>query len=57
MSVESARMIERGHYLYSVSCTICHGTDGGGGTPISWKPFGTLWTRNITAHPQVGVGA
>jgi mono/diheme cytochrome c family protein len=50
-------MIERGHYLYSVSCTICHGTDGGGGTSISWKPFGTLWTRNITAHPQAGVGA
>ena len=57
MPVESARMIERGHYLYSVSCTICHGTDGGGGTSISWKPFGTLWTRNITAHPQAGVGA
>jgi mono/diheme cytochrome c family protein len=57
MPVESARMIERGHYLYSVSCIICHGTDGGGGTPISWKPFGTLWTRNISAHPQAGVGA
>jgi hypothetical protein len=40
-----------------VSCTICHGTDGSGGTPISWKPIGTLWTRNITAHSQAGVGA
>ena len=57
MSAEDVRMVERGHYLYSVSCAICHGTDGSGGTPISWKPFGTLWTRNITAHPQVGVGA
>jgi cytochrome c553 len=38
-------------------CAICHGTDGSGGTPISWRPFGTLWTRNITAHPQAGVGA
>jgi mono/diheme cytochrome c family protein len=54
---KSARMVERGHYLYSVSCAICHGTDGSGGTPISWRPFGTLWTRNITAHPQAGVGA
>jgi mono/diheme cytochrome c family protein len=57
MPEESVRMVERGHYLYSVSCAICHGTDGGGGTPISWRPFGTLWTRNITAHPQAGVGA
>jgi mono/diheme cytochrome c family protein len=57
MPAEHARMVERGHYLYSVSCTICHGTDGSGGTPISWKPIGTLWTRNITAHSQAGVGA
>lgn len=28
----------RGHYLYSVSCAICHRTDGSGGTPISWRP-------------------
>ena len=49
-------MVERGHYLYRVSCVICHGADGSGGTPISWKQMGTLWTRNITAHPQAGVG-
>jgi mono/diheme cytochrome c family protein len=57
MPEESVRMVERGHYLYSVSCAICHGNDGSGGTPISWRPFGTLWTRNITPHPQAGVGA
>ena len=57
MPAERVRMVERGHYLYSVSCAICHRTDGSGGTPISWRPFGTLWTRNITAHPQAGVGA
>jgi mono/diheme cytochrome c family protein len=57
MPAERVRMVRRGHYLYSVSCTLCHGTGGNGGTPISWKPFGTLWTRNITAHPQAGVGA
>lgn len=56
MPAERVRMVDRGHYLYSVSCALCHGTDGSGGTPISWKPFGTLWTRNITAHPQAGVG-
>jgi mono/diheme cytochrome c family protein len=57
MPVERVNMVERGHYLYSVSCALCHGTDGSGGVPISWKPFGTLWARNITAHPQAGVGA
>ena len=57
MPAERVRMVERGHYLYSVSCAICHGTDGSGGTPISWKQFGTVWTRNITAHPRTGVGA
>ena len=57
MPAERVRMVERGHYLYSLSCAICHGNDGSGGLPVSWKPFGTLWTRNITAHPQAGVGA
>ena len=57
MAAERVHMVERGHYLYSVSCALCHGTDGSGGTPLSWKPSGTLWTRNITAHPQAGVGA
>jgi len=57
MPVERVRMVERGHYLYSVSCAICHRTDGSGGTSISWKPMGTLWTRNISAHPQAGIGA
>jgi mono/diheme cytochrome c family protein len=57
MPAEYVRMVERGHYLYSVSCAICHETNGSGGLPISWKPFGTLWTRNITSHPQAGIGA
>jgi hypothetical protein len=57
MLPERVRMVERGHYLYSVSCALCNGMDGSGGTPISWKPFATLWTRNITAHPQADVGA
>jgi mono/diheme cytochrome c family protein len=57
MSAERVRMVGRGHYLYSVSCAICHGNDGSGDTPISWRPFGTIWTRNITGHPQAGVGA
>ena len=57
MPAARVRVVERGHYLYSASCALCHLADGRGGTPISWKPFGTLWTRNITSHPQSGVGA
>lgn len=57
MPAERVRMAERGHYLYSVSCLLCHGADGSGRTPISWKPFGTLWTRNISSDPRSGVGA
>lgn len=57
MPAARVRMVERGHYLYSVSCAICHRPDGSGGTPISWKPFGTLWTRNISADTEAGVGA
>ena len=57
MPAERVRMVERGQYLYSISCALCHGADGSGGTPISWKPFGTLWTRNITADPNAGAGA
>jgi mono/diheme cytochrome c family protein len=57
MPAARVRMVERGHYLYSLSCAICHGTNGSGGTPISWKPFGTLWTRNISADTEAGVGA
>jgi mono/diheme cytochrome c family protein len=57
MPAERVRMVERGYYLYSVSCTLCHLKDGSGGTPLSWKPLGTLWVRNISSDPQAGVGA
>ena len=28
-----------------------------GGSSISWKPFGTLYVRNITSDPETGIGA
>jgi mono/diheme cytochrome c family protein len=46
MPAERVRMVERGHYLYPVSCALCHGTDGRGGTPISWKPFHIVDTQH-----------
>jgi len=52
-----AAMVERGRYLYTVaSCAFCHGNRGDGGNKISWKPFGTLWARNISPDPETGIG-
>jgi cytochrome c oxidase cbb3-type subunit 2 len=54
---EQAALAERGHYMYTVtSCGLCHGPNGAGGAKISWKPMGTLWTRNITPDPDTGIG-
>jgi mono/diheme cytochrome c family protein len=54
---ERAALITRGRYLFTVaSCAFCHGNDGSGGLKVSWKPFGTLWTRNITPHHETGIG-
>src|SRR5208337_389528 len=30
---------------------------GRGGLKVSWVPFGTLWSRNITADTATGIGA
>jgi len=55
---EQRALIERGRYLYTVaSCAFCHNPNGAGGQKISWRPFGTLWTRNITSDRQTGIGS
>jgi mono/diheme cytochrome c family protein len=55
---ERAALLERGRYLFTVtSCALCHGPGGAGGPKVSWKPFGTLWTRNITPDRETGIGA
>lgn len=54
---ERAAMVTRGRYIYSVaSCALCHGANGSGGLKVSWKPFGTLWVRNITPDSETGLG-
>jgi cytochrome c553 len=54
---EQAALAKRGRYLFTVaSCALCHGNDGRGGFKVSWKPMGTLWTRNITSDPDAGLG-
>ncbi|BCA55959.1 hypothetical protein W02_30990 [Nitrospira sp. KM1] len=57
-SPEHAALVKRGRLLYTVaSCAFCHRPEGYGGLKISWKPFGTLWTRNITQDRKTGIGA
>ncbi len=54
---EQVALAERGRYLFAVtSCSLCHGPRGAGGGKISWRPIGTLWTRNITPDPATGIG-
>jgi mono/diheme cytochrome c family protein len=53
-----AALVERGAYLFkTTSCFFCHGSDGSGGNKISWKPFGTLYARNLTSDRETGIGA
>lgn len=50
-------LIERGQYIYTLTCALCHEVDGSGGlTKVDWRPMGTLWVRNITPDPETGMG-
>lgn len=55
---EQSALVNRGRYLYTIaSCALCHRNDGRGGLKVvSWKPIGTLWSRNITPDPGTGIG-
>jgi mono/diheme cytochrome c family protein len=55
---EDLALGQRGRYLFTVnSCAMCHRPDGSGGLKISWRPMGSIWTRNITPDVTTGVGA
>jgi mono/diheme cytochrome c family protein len=57
-SPEQTTLVKRGRLLYTVaSCALCHRPEGYGGLKLSWKAFGTLWTRNITPDRKTGIGA
>jgi mono/diheme cytochrome c family protein len=54
---EARALVHRGRYVYTIaSCAFCHNPNGAGGQKISWRPFGTLWTRNITSDKRTGIG-
>ena len=57
-TLEQKALVQRGRYLFSVaSCAFCHNPNGAGGSKVSWRPFGTLWTRNISSDKGTGIGA
>ncbi len=49
-------LAERGRYLFMTYCSLCHLPSGAGGAKISWKPMGSLWSRNITPDVETGIG-
>jgi mono/diheme cytochrome c family protein len=58
LTPEERAMTARGQYLFTVaSCAFCHNPNGSGGQKINWRPFGTLWVRNITPDRETGIGA
>ena len=58
LTPEARAMTARGQYIFKVaSCAFCHNPDGSGGLKVSWRPFGTLWVRNITPDRETGIGA
>jgi cytochrome c553 len=57
-NLEQLAMVDRGRMLYTVlSCAMCHRGNGRGGVKISWRPFGTVWSRNISSDKTAGIGA
>ena len=55
---ERVALVERGRLLYTVaSCAMCHEGNGRGGVKFSWRPFGTIWSRNISSDKTAGIGA
>ncbi|HEX4183344.1 MAG TPA: cytochrome c [Caulobacteraceae bacterium] len=59
--LRNADLVKRGEYLTKAAdCEVCHTTEGGqpysGGLPFK-TPFGTLYSPNITADRQTGIGA
>ncbi|MDF3055090.1 MAG: Gluconate 2-dehydrogenase cytochrome c subunit [Gammaproteobacteria bacterium] len=58
---EKAERIKRGEYLVKVGdCIACHTAPGGkpfaGGLAIEIAPFGTIFSQNITADKETGIG-
>eukprot|EP01041_Mallomonas_annulata_P036681 gene36681-59828_t len=59
-TVPAMEAVQRGAYLARIgNCALCHTAPGGasyaGGKGIP-TPFGTVYTSNLTPHPDAGLG-
>ena len=59
-AVPAMELVQRGAYLARIgNCALCHTAPGGasyaGGKGIA-TPFGTVYTSNLTPHPDTGLG-
>ncbi len=57
MTAEQKAMAERGMYLYSSSCILCHNANAGGGQKNNGAGGGTMWSRNISPDTATGIGS
>jgi mono/diheme cytochrome c family protein len=55
-SQASQALLDRGRYLYRVSCMFCHQVDGAGGDRLSDPYAGGFTVRNISSHQSLGIG-
>ena len=66
---EVRALVARGRYVATVgTCPLCHTAgpnvtrlwqsfpDLGGGMRVSWRVFGTTYSRNLTPEPETGLG-
>ncbi len=66
---DTAALAARGRYLATIgTCSLCHTAgpdpmrlwapfpDMGGGMRVAWRVFGTTYSRNLTPHPETGLG-
>jgi mono/diheme cytochrome c family protein len=57
MTAEQKAMAERGMYLYSSSCILCHNPNAAGGQKNNGLGAGTMWSRNISPDAATGIGS
>lgn len=57
MTAEQKAMAQRGMYLYSSACILCHTANAAGGQKNNDADGGTMWSRNISPDVATGSGS
>jgi mono/diheme cytochrome c family protein len=56
LTPEQKQMAERGLYVYSTACVLCHIGNASGGQKNNAAGLGTMWSRNISPDNETGIG-